>query len=808
MKTTLKILAVLLTVVILVVAIIGGRYLQRKQPTRSGTLDVEHMTAPVSVRYDERGVPHIQAQNEADMYRALGYVHAQDRLFQMEMLRRLARGELAAVLGPKLLESDRLFRTLGLAAHAERYVQTLDPQSPSTQALAAYLDGVNQYQDNHAAPLEFDLLGIPKRPFTAQDTVAITGYLAYSFAAAFKTEPVLTYIRDELGPEYLAPLLPEWNPLGATYRPKPNESEARLTPPAPDWTGLSRVASASDEAMSAAGLGLFQGSNAWVVSGQRTASGKPLLAGDPHIGFSVPAVWYEAHLSAPGFELYGHHLALNPFALLGHNNQFGWSLTLFENDDMDFVAETTAPQNPKLVWHQQQWVPLQERSETIRVKGAASVTLQLRSSPHGPIITDAFKDVLSDDHAKRPVALWWTFLQTPNPLLQAFYELNRANTRDSARAAASKIYAPGLNVLWASSSGDIAWWAAAKLPQRPAGVNPLFILDAQKGEAEKPGYYHFSFNPHEENPTRGYIVSANQQPNSAVPVPGYYLPADRAQRLDAQLSDAAVRWDMLNTQKLQLDTSNAYGPRMLQILLPLLQTTTTDPTDRAFLEPLEKWDGSYTPDSVAATLFSQLRYELAVVTFGNELDEAQFASLLRSPLFDEALMRLAADANSPWWDNVDTKAKETRSDAVQLAWTQTLQHLRKLYGTSVVEWSWGRIHTLTHPHPLGQKKPLHWLLNVGPFSVPGGRETPNNLAAPLGPAPWAVTLGPSTRRIIDFAHPEQSLGINPVGQSGVWLDRHYNDQAADFAQGFYQPQHLSERDVASHTQSTLVLQAP
>jgi penicillin amidase len=793
MKTAFQIVAITTAFVLLVALTIGGVYIYQKQPQRSGTLSLDKLTALVSVQYDERGVPHIRAENEIDLYRALGYVHAQDRLFQMEMLRRVAKGELAAVLGPQLLESDKLFRTMGIARYAEKYAAKMNPNSPANAALLAYIDGINQYQKNRPAPLEFDLLGIRPRPFTAADAVAVSGYLAYSFGSAFKTEPVMTYIRDELGPQYLKTFTQEWQAQGVA-----------LALDTHDWQGINRVASASRSAMAQTGLPLFEGSSAWVVHGSRTASGKPLLAGDPHLGFSVPAFWYEAHLSCPDFELYGQHQALNPFALLGHNNDFGWSLTLLKNDDIDLIAETTNPQDPNQVWYQHQWVELEERTETIRVKGAFSVKINLRQSVYGPIITDAFRD----NYGKKPISMRWAFLNNDNPFFQTFYELNRANTRDKARSAAAKLQAPGLNIVWASASGDIAWWAAAKLPIRPAKVNPMFILDASQGEADLQGHYQFGFNPQEENPRRGYIVSANQQPNAAVPVAGYYALPDRYQHLERQLRDTTVQWDMAGAQKMQLDPQNGYAARVLKPLLPVLHTAITDTTEHAYLDPLNKWDGSYTQDSIAATLFSQFSYELAKATFADELGEVQFDNLLGSAVIDHALPALALDADSPWWDNSDTEDTETREDTLRLAWHNTITHLQKLYGSSLLDWSWGRVHTLTHKHPLASKAWFENLFNVGPFNVPGGRETPNNLSEPIGPAPWQVSYGPSTRRTIDFGNPAQSMGINPVGQSGVWFDRHYADQAQAFAQGRYHPQHLSTEDIRTHTESTLRLRPP
>ncbi|MDE2429877.1 MAG: penicillin acylase family protein, partial [Burkholderiales bacterium] len=732
----------------------GAWYFYGKHVQRDGEIVLSHLTSPVTVRYDERGVPHIQAGNESDMYRALGYVHAQDRLFQMEMVRRLARGELAEILGPKLVDLDRLFRTLNLRAHAEAYVQKMDKHAASSLALDAYLDGINQYQATHKAPFEFDLLGIPKRPFTAVDTVAVSGYMAYSFAAAFRTEPALTYIRDKLGADYLRIFDLEWHPDGVLNRsPQLGQS---------DWNKLSLIANASQQAIQDAGLPQMEGSNAWAVSGQHTSSGKPLLAGDPHIAFSAPAVWYEAHLSAPGFELYGHHQVLNPMALLGHNQQFGWSLTMFQNDDIDLIAEKLNPQNPNQVWYHGKWVDLQSREEIIKVKGAAPVRLILRHSPHGPIITDAFKDNFGDT----PVALWWTFLETENPVLQAFYELNRADTLAKARSAASKIDAPGLNIVWANAHGDIGWWAAAKLPVRPPGVNPAFILDGSSEQADKLGFTPFSDNPHEENPARGYIVSANHQPQSAagLQIPGYYNLHDRAQRLDTLLGQLGKQWNLKNTQAVQLDVRTAYSGRVLNVLLPVLKDVVTKDNEKRLLEQLAKWDGDYKMGSIAPTLFSQLLYQITYDAMADEMGAVQFSNLLRTRALDEAIPRLLADASSPWWDVKNTPEVETRRDVIAKAWSDSLAHLQKVFGDDSSKWTWGRAHTLTHKHPLSQQKPLDKLFNIGPFSVPGGREVPDNLSEPIGPAPWDVVYGPSTRRVIDFADPDHSVGINPVGQ--------------------------------------------
>lgn len=762
----------LLMIALAVAAGAGYWYVHGKQPQRQGEVAIGGLQAPVSVRYDGRGVPHIQAQNEPDLYRALGYVHAQDRLFQMEILRRLARGELAEILGSKLVPTDTLFRSLRIREQAARMAQRQDRNGPSWLALQAYLEGVNQWQTSHPKPMEFDILGITPRPFTAEDTLSIAGYLAYSFAAAFRTEPALTYIRDQLGPGYLDIFDLQWQPDGAIATPLAQA----------DWRSLEQLARLSHEALGDAGVPQFEGSNAWAVSASRTRSGSALLAGDPHIGFAVPAVWYEAELSAPGFNLYGYFQALNPFALLGHNRDFGWSLTMFQNDDVDLIAEQSNPANPEQVMIDGQWQPLEQTQQQIAVKGEAPVALTLRRSPHGPIVNS----VLGDTAGPAPIALWWAFLETENPLLEGFYQLNRADTLGKMRLAAVKVHSPGLNLVWANARGDIGWWAAAQLPVRPAGVNPTFILDASNGQARKLGFYPFSANPQQENPASGYIVSANAQPPADIPVPGYYNLPDRGRQLDRHLADPKVKWDLQNTQALQLDTASDYGPRTLAPLLGTLRAVAQGDQEHELVEQLAAWRGDYPLGSTSATLFNQFLYELARAALHDELGDTWFAVLISTRAIDAALPRLAADPASPWWNQRGGSERTDRTAVVKLAWRNSLVHLRETLGDDPASWQWGKAHTLTHNHPLGVKKPLHLLFNVGPFAAPGAHEVPNNLSAKIGPAPWPVNYGPSTRRIIDFADPGQALTINPLGQSGVPFDPHYRDQAEDYIEGRYQ----------------------
>ncbi len=452
----------------------------------------------MDVRFDSFGVPHIYTENETDAYYALGYVHAQDRIFHMELIRRLAKGELSEILGPKLKSTDSFFRTLGLKQFGKEYILKTDKTTPAFKISQAYLDGINHFIRTGPAPVEFDILKIPKKEYVLSDIVSVAGYMAYSFAAGFKTDPVLTFIRDELGPEYLKDMgyelsrVPPLKLLSTTHK-----SLARLAGLVVDIETIFSP------------VGFFEGSNAWVVGGSKTVSGKPILSGDPHIAHSCPSVWYEAHIITKDWDFYGHFLAGSPLALLGSNRKVAWTLTMFQNDDLDMFFEKPHPENPDQVWSDGKWEDLKIESEIIKVKNEEDLVLKIRNSKHGPIINDV-QDFLNKE--KRPVAVSWGFHDFDNDMFNGLYELSHVDTIFKARDALRKIHAPGLNFLMGDTSGNIGWWAVAKLPKRPDHVDPNFIQDGSDPSNDYTGTWPFESNPQFINPGSDIIVSANHQP--------------------------------------------------------------------------------------------------------------------------------------------------------------------------------------------------------------------------------------------------------------------------------------------------------
>ena len=303
------------------------------------------------------------------------------------------------------------------------------------------------------------------------------------------------------------------------------------------------------------------------------------------------------------------------------------------------------------------------------------------------------------------------------------------------------------------------------MPIRDKSTQSSFILDSQSAASKKYGFYPFKDNPHEENPARGFIVSANFLPASPsqVPLPGYYNLADRGAQLIEQLSQADTKWDIQNSQTVQLGERTGYAQRLLKPLLADLNAIARGNEEKKLIKQLSTWQGDYPIDSYLPTLFTEFSYQLLKASMLDELGETVFKNLLRTRIIDSALPLLASDAESVWWNDHRNGEQQTRQQVVAQAWQATLMHLRTTLGSDPNDWFWGKAHTLTHKHPLGQQSPLDKLLNIGSFAAPGGHEIPNNLSSGYGTAPWSVAYGPSTRRIIDFAAPEKSLGINPVG---------------------------------------------
>ncbi|MBN8578646.1 MAG: penicillin acylase family protein [Cytophagales bacterium] len=791
MKILKRILIGLIALVL--IALLGLYiYLQTTKPVLSGEITLSGLTEPVTVHFDEYGVPHIYAQNETDAYFALGYVHAQDRLFQMEMIRRAASGRLSEVLGKDLLKVDKLFRALAINEFAEKHArQFLQADTASfQQAALAYQKGINEFIHEGPTPLEFSIIGIPKTAFEPKDIYLAIGFMSFGFAEGLRADPVLEKIRTELGATYLADLAVQ-TPANAV-RIKNFDGAGKIK-------ATDSLIAFFDEALTKLPVPLWQGSNGWAIAGDRTASGLPILANDTHIGFAQPAVWYEAHLEYPGYKFYGHHIAGIPFGLLGQNHFAGWGLTMFENDDTDFFYEETNDNNQ--VKYKGEWVDLQWRKETIKVKGDADVELTIPVTPHGSMISG----IIENTEELKPASLWWLLNHEPNHALQAAYQLNHSKNFNDVQKAASLFSAPGLNLMYADAHGNIAWWAVAKLPVRPAHVVSKFFLDGASGHDEYEGYYEFSKNPHAVNPPWGYVYSANNQPDSVEGVlyPGYYYPRSRAGRIE-ELIKENKKWTVEDMKAINLDVTSHMHADIAHQFAEILKTI-NNPEYAEFQTQLENWNGTHDLELTVPSIYYNLLSQTMRLAMADEISHKAFEAIAATSVLKNSYEQFIANANSPWWDNTRTEAKETREQIVEQAASKTRALLISTCGKNPADWQWKKIHTLTHKHAFDAVKPLRNFFNVGPFEVPGGSEVLNNLHFSLDTTGYYhVDGGPALRKVTDFADAENGITVSPSGQSGNVMSAHYSDQAKMYATGKFRKMLMNKPEIESGTRKLIL----
>jgi penicillin amidase len=764
-----------LLILLAVAAGSGYFYVKNTAPVYEGALTLKGLKGEADVFFDRFGVPHIYAGSPEDAYFALGYVHAQDRLFQMELVRRAASGRLAEVFGKDLVPTDKLFRTLGINAFAEAHAQKfLSADTADFQRAAlAYQQGINEFIRTGSTPLEFTIAGIPKTPFVPADIYRVIGLMAFGFAEGVVVDPLLEKIRAELGDAYLEDL--------AVQTP-PNAVRIKNFKGATPKSASDKLLTSIHSALQPLPIPLWVGSNGWVIEGDRSASGEPILENDTHMEYSQPAVWYEAHLEYPGYRFYGHHAAGVPFGFLGNNLFCGWGLTMFENDDTDFFREVINPENPNQVKFGDQWEDLTVREEIIKIKGEADVTLTVRSSRHGPLFNDLMEEAIP---SPEPVALWWELHHQTNMALQTVYTMNHASSFTQFENAVSQMASPGLNIMYADTEGAIAWWAVARLPIRPAHINSKFFLDGASGKDEYLGYHDFSKNPHAINPPWGFVYSANNQPDTVdgVYYPGYYYPRSRAGRIAELLAQDKI-WTIDEVKKVNLDVTSSMHADIARELGGVLAAS-NDPRFTDIARMLSEWNGEMKPSDNTPSVYFNLLSQTMYLAMIDELGHAAYDAFNSKSIARNTWEILVGSEDSPWWDNVRTKdKKETRAEIVGQAAERSVALLKKHAGLSPSDWAWEKIHLLKHPHALGAVKLLEPYFSVGPFGVPGGSETINNIHFNLDTTGLFYSNGgPALRKITDFGDVENGVTVSPTGQSGNVMSPHYKDQAVMYVKG-------------------------
>eukprot|EP01093_Parvamoeba_rugata_P015664 TRINITY_DN5543_c0_g1_i1.p1 TRINITY_DN5543_c0_g1~~TRINITY_DN5543_c0_g1_i1.p1 ORF type:complete len:798 (+),score=182.44 TRINITY_DN5543_c0_g1_i1:2145-4538(+) len=779
-----KIGAILLVIVTLLIIIVGVIAYTLK-PDYSGKKELANLQQEVKVYYDDYGIPHIYGENEKDAFRTLGYVHAQDRLWQMELLRRIASGGLSEVFGADLIGTDKFFLSLGIADASKLTAANVAENDEGVVLAKAYLDGINQFITEGPTPIEFHLTGIEKKAFVLEDVYNTIGYMAFSFAMAHKTDPLLTTINSKLGPNYLKDLH-----VGSTV----DTEWIKNYNPASSDSIQNNLTAAVNKALGVLDIPLFEGSNSWVIAPDKTKNGKVIFANDPHIGFAQPSVWYEAHIETPTYSKYGYHIAGIPFPLLGHNRKLAYGITMFENDDVDFYFEQNNPDNENQYLTESGYVDYEIVNKSIKVKDSSEVQFSYKKSIHGPILNGIADQVKGD----RPIAMSWVYTQMENKVIDAIYGLSHSNNLKEFKTALPKIHAPGLNIMYGDEEGNVAWFATAQLYQIPDSVNTKMVFEVGEGLPLEKDLLDFKENPQAINPPSNYVYSANNQPDSIAGMlyPGYYLPENRGKRI-VELLAPKNDWDITSASEMITDVISSVEPEIITNLAKLLDVSLLSENGLMAIDSLKMWRGDYELSSIEATIYNRWIYYFLENTFEDELGDELFNQFLSTHFMKRLIAPLSKDEDSVWWDDVSTTdVNESMVDIVNISFMEAVASLEKDFGNNLDYWRWERVHTIEHGHPIGQIAALRSFFNVGPFPVHGTREVINNLAFSYDDTGYyKTTSGPSTRRIIDFSDVENSISILPTGQSGNPFSEHYRDQAEMYVNGEFRKMMMNKEEI-------------
>jgi len=831
-------IVVALVVVLALVALVAvaAAVVRRPLPDHVGTADLPGLTAEVTVLRDARGVPTVEAQTAEDLFRAQGYVHAQDRFFEMDYRRHVTAGRLSELVGENAdaLAADKVIRTFGWRDVAEQEWDLLDEST--RRYLAAYAEGVNAYLDGRApeeVAVEYTVLGLQvdvahPEPWEPVDSLAWLKAMAWDLRANYDDELArglaYTTVRDVARVDELFPRYPqeEHPPIVAA------DADGAVASTASAASGLSlggleraladaQAAIAAVPALVGEGDGI--GSNSWAVSGDLTASGAPILANDPHLSIAAPGVFMQMGLRCADvgpqcpFDVAGFSFAGLPGVIIGHNADLAWGLTNVGADVTDLFLERVDDETDTYLRDGER-VPLDVRTEVIEVNGGDPVEIEVRSTVHGPIVSDTL-DIGSLAGAPTPsggrggrteVAFAWTAL-TPGRTADAIFRLITAADAADIAAAAAAFAVPAQNIVWASTDGHIGYQAPGLIPIRgrvtdgPVPSDGSWPRPGWDSRYDWQGFVPAQDLPAVQDPPEGYVVAANQAVTAEGDGP--FLTNDwdygyRSQRVRTMLDEAVADGtpvDVALTGEMQLDTWSPFADELVPALLMA-------PVDDAFTQEavdlLRDWDGRQTADSPAAAYFAAVWSTLLRLTFQDDLPQSVWPD--GGSRWLQVVVNLLDDPDNPWWDDRTTvNVVESRDELLSRALETARLELTVRLGKDVRDWEWGRLHTAAPQHPvLGGDSipaPVRELVNPQPLEVSGGSSIVDATAWDASSGSFAVTAGPAMRMVVDLGDLDASTWVTLTGTSGHPGSVHYTDQFDAWAHGDTFPWPFSEAAV-------------
>lgn len=782
---------------LLVLALVAGFgvflwYRQASQPTHEGAFTVAGLTAPVTITRDTEGVPHIAARSEADALFALGYSHAQDRLWQIDFNRRIAQGRLSEVAGPAALDTDRLMRTLGIYRTALAITSNLDTETRAL--LDAYAAGVNAYLAARGGPLppEFLLTRAPAPArWTAADSVAWSLMMALDLSQSWRNEIARLRLSAQLTKAEIddfRPAYPGDAPLAtadyvALYRVM-GLLDAKATSGAtsiPTTIIGQATQLAALDILHPFGEGAGIGSNNWVVAGSRTASGKPILANDPHLGLTTPSIWYFARLSAPGLEVFGATFPGLPYVVLGRNAHVAWGATNTGPDVQDFYIERINPGNAAEYQTPDGYARFDVREEVIKVKGEGEVKLSVRSTRHGPVLSDALKDARASMAAQYVLALRWAALEPNDHTLRAIRRINRSRSAAEFVDAARDWTIVQQSLVFADDAGRIGMIAPGRIPVRRADndLKGLVPMPGWEARYDWAGWLRFEDLPHVIDPPGGRIATANHKiVDGSYPhflTSEWFLPY-RAQRIE-QLLDATPKHSAESMRAIQADVTSLVAREFIAALRTL-DPRPQSPAAKLALERLFAWDGAMRLDAPEPALFHAWLRELRTRIFADDLGGLARDFVLNSELTSATLRVLRGEARSRDWcdDGASVTVRETCAELAAEALEAAVTALTRDSGRDVLGLRWADMHRAVLEHrPLSNVPVLRGLFELS-VPYPGDSFTINVGQLSMRPgAPFNTRHAASLRAVYELSAPANGHWIYATGQVGHPLSDHYGD---------------------------------
>jgi penicillin amidase len=811
------VLAILVAALLVGLSIVAFVTVRRSFPDTTGEVRLNGLKGPVEIKRDAHGIPQIFADDPADLFFAQGYVQAQDRFYEMDFRRHVTAGRLSELVGKGGLETDKLVRTLGWRRVAEQEYEELDAGTRSL--LQAYSRGVNSYIDGKSGSelsLEYTVLSLTgpdyrPAPWTPVDSVAWVKAMAWDLNSNMSEEIDRTTASRQMSVKDVEALYPD---PPRSHRPIVTDRRLRVqdenfgepTPVSPAVSAsLEKTGDAAAALPALLGTGDGIGSNSWVVDGKHSDTGEPILANDPHLAPSMPGIWYQVGLhcreltDACPYDVSGFSFSGMPGVVVGHNRRVAWGVSTMYADVSDLYLERVEGDTYEYKGEQ---VPLETRRETLKVAGEQSRTITVRSTRHGPILSDV-SDEVAEVGTANAVALQWTAL-TPRPTISAVFELDKAQNWKDFRAAAKRFTVPSQNLIYADVEGNIGYQAPGAIPIRSRG-DGRWPVPGWDGKHEWEDYIPFDALPRELNPGEGFIITANNRVvGDQYP---YELGSDTAAGYrSARIRDLLSSKDRLSVQDMTRFQTDTYNPIAEQMSDTLLEVELDTRFARQGQNTLRAWDRHQDADSPGAAYFSVVWRNVLELTFHDELPREQWPD--GGERWFNVVRTIIDKPNSHWWDNLATPTVvERREDILREAMVRARDELTMIRSRNISGWAWGNIHRLTLVNPtLGDSGIgfVNRIFNRGPVQVAGAGGLVNATAWDAAKG-YEVTAVPSMRMVVDLGDLDRSRWIQLSGSSGHAFHDHYDDQLPLWAEGRTLPWVFDDDAVSKSTEDTLIL---